>query len=688
MQDLVKLVASHRTLWLAPFILGLLAACSSGNESSTAGGACVVFWVSPSGDDVAGDGSGERPFKTIGKAKLAVRGHPSRGACPIDVNIRSGVYALTEALKFDAGDSGGPGGRISYQAAPGNPEPVVISGGLEIAGFSCAGGRCEARVDTLPERLMPRQFYVDDRRAIRARSNYTSTAEGYALGINPDYGRVSNGYKPVSQAVALTNPELVEAVSTEQWKMMRCPVDHVESGTLVMRNPCWKNANTYTTVIWSFYQLSWLENAPEFLTHEDMWYLDPYRKVLRYNQLGSRAPQKGVLPVLESLLEVVGTEQAPVSFLGFSGLEFSYAGWYGPNSANGYASDQSGNMLIGDQYAPNAFGHQKLTYSTPGNVTLRYAQNISFVGNAFRHLGAVALSLQSGSQNNLIQGNQFSDISSSAIQIGGVGEADWRGDGVSLVSGNTVTRNVVEYTGQDYWDSAGVYVGFAARTLIANNTFRHTPWSAVAIGWGWGLLDDTGFPGAPGSVRYQWGQFATPTVMSGNQILNNRFSYFLERLWDGGAIYTNGAQGQSYETGLLIEGNVAEYKRPNAGGNVFYTDAGSRFITIKQNASLYSPVGTVDLGPCGYPTSFEGAGIADDLCLATGLVPYGSDMGGCLPYGDLRFTGNYFGSPHEFFTVCPNHPVPPGPPQIEMANIGITSPLQVPTSLLDGAGAY
>ena len=692
MQVTATLVRTYCRLVPGAFVIGLLASCSSGGGSSEGPppvGACATYWVSAAGDDTGGDGSSARPFRTLLQAKLAVRGNPLRGTCPINVNIRSGVYRLTEPLQFDERDSGGANGVIRYQADPDNIAAVVISGGLEISEFTCVGGRCEATVAGLPDKIVPRQFYVDDHRAIRARSNYTTTAEGYALAIDPNYGLYPSGsgsptgYAAVSAAsVPLTHPELVEAVTTEQWKMMRCPVDHAANGVLVMKNPCWKNANSYTTRIWSFYQLAWLENAPEFLTYPDMWYLDPYSKTLRYNVLGSASPKVGVLPILESLVELVGTPQGPVSHITFAGLEFAHATWFGPNSENGYASDQSGNILIGDRYQPTSIGHQKYTYSTPGNVTLRHAHGISFIGNTFKHLGGVALSLQSGSQNNLIQGNHFVDISSSAIQIGGVGESDWRPEAASVVAGNTVTRNVIEYTGQEYWDTAGVYVGYATRTTISNNTIRHTPWSAVAIGWGWGLLDETGFPGIPGATRYEWGKFSTPTVMSGNSILNNRFSYFLERLWDGGAIYTNGSQGQSFESGLLIKGNVAEYKRPNAGGNVFYTDAGSRFITLERNVSVYNPVGTMDFGPCGYPTSF-----GDGICLATGIIPYGADMGGCNPYGDLRYIENYFGNPQEFYTVCKTPPDPPGPPTMEMRNIGITSPLQVPTSLLDAAGA-
>lgn len=89
---------------------------------------------------------------------------------------------------------------------------------------------------------MPRQFYVNGGRAIRARSNYQT---GIALDIN--YQRVPTGYQQhIPQS--LTHPELVEAVTATQWKMMRCPVANIDqTNTLNLITPCWTNANTYSS---------------------------------------------------------------------------------------------------------------------------------------------------------------------------------------------------------------------------------------------------------------------------------------------------------------------------------------------------------------------------------------------------------------------------------------------------------
>ncbi|HLH78295.1 MAG TPA: right-handed parallel beta-helix repeat-containing protein [Candidatus Binataceae bacterium] len=655
----------------------LIAGCgSSGSSSSNPQPCALTYWVSTGGNDSSGDGSASAPFLTLDRARLAVAQNPQRGQCTINVNIESGTYALTAPIIFGPSDSGSPRAPVVYQSAPNNSQPVVISGGVPVTNLTCSAlNICTAPVSGLPAGTMPRQLYVNGQRAIRARSNY-----GQAVNLN--YIRGSNGYTQIIPQ-SLTHPELVEAVTATQWKMMRCPVASMTGNFLQMQNPCWDNANTYPSP-WNFQLLSWLENAPEFLTQANMWYLDPYSQQLSYYNTASTPPQSVILPVLESLIQVIGTANSPVTNITFQGLQFSYATWLEPNSDNGYVADQSGNILMGNNYAANVIGHQQTVYKTPGNITLQYAQNITFNSDKFIHLGAAALDLDTGSQNNTVQNSIFSDISSAAIEIGGFEPQDMRPNSAQVTSGNVVKNNVISYTGRDYYDSAGILVGFTTGTVITHNTISHTPWSAISIGWGWGLFDQPSFPGLPHAVPNMWGTYNTPTIASNNVISSNKFDSFLEQLWDGGAIYTNGSQGQSFANGLLITLNVAENKRPAAGSNIYYTDGGSQYVTMTQNVSLNDPVGTVDFGPC-----LTGSSIVP-YCATTGVLPYGSDMGGCLPVGNLTYNQNYFLDTVDFFgpQICQNSYIPPYPVNLTFTNnVPTTSAAQVPNSILLQAGA-
>ncbi|MGO9451984.1 MAG: right-handed parallel beta-helix repeat-containing protein [Candidatus Binataceae bacterium] len=619
---LIEIAAATLSLTMVIF----LSACGGGGSGGSGNSAACSqdYWVSNSGSDT-GSGSISDPFLTLGHAQPVVRQDKRKGQCTVNVNIESGTYALTTPLLFDSSDSGSRHAPVVYRAAAGNTSPAIVSGGIPVNNFTCSGTNiCTGSVTGLPAGELPRQFYVNGQRAIRARSNTGQV-------VNLNYVRVPNGYTQIIPE-SFTHPELMEAVTITQWKMMRCPVASLSGTTLVLQTPCFPNANTYTSPV-NFQLLSWLENAPEFVTVPNMWYLDPYSQQLTYYNTSSGNPEDAVLPVLQNLVEVVGTPASPVANITFQGLQFSYATWLEPNTDNGYVTDQSSYILMGDGYQPNTIGHQQITYKTLGNVTLQYAHNITFTGDTFSHMGGVALDLDTGSQDNTVVNNTFTDISSTAIQVAGLSPIDARPDSAQVTSHNLVQNNTISYTGQDYYDTVGMFVGFTTGTLITHNTIMHTPWSSLAIGWGWGLLDDPSFPGVPNAVPGMWGEYDTPTIVSNNEISSNLFEYFVEQLWDGGAIYTNGSQGPDFKNGLLIKLNVAENKRPAGGSNIFYTDGGSQYVTLQQNVSLNDPVGIADFGPC-----LTGSSIPV-YCLLTG-IPYGSDFGGCLPVGNLTYTEN------------------------------------------------
>lgn len=649
--------------------------------STACSDACNVnYWVATNGNDSA-SGDAENPFLTIEHARDVIRTNGQQGLCTIRVNIKGGTYRLKQPLTLDAGDSGSSGNEVVYQAAAG--ENPIISGSQQITSWELHDAglniwKASAHVTT---ETMPRQLYVNGVRAIRARTPdypnyYTRAPTGYTyfylIGLDPQIPPVWN------------NSTAVEAVTATQWKMMRCPIARIENASnVIMQTPCWTNANIYPSP-WNFQLLSWFENAYEFLNEPGEWYLNPLSQILYY------IPREGEdmntadveLPILEMLVQASGNISQPVKHIRFEGLTFQYATWLEPNSPDGYVSDQSGFRLLGSDHKANTIGHDPVVVRTPGNVSFAYAKNISFIGNTFSHMGAVALDFGTGSQENQIVNNTFNDISAAAIQLGGVGPEDHHPENSAQITrDNRIANNLVEYIGREYYDAAGIYIGFTTNSLVEHNDIHHVPWSGIAIGWGWGLLDPGGFPGLPNGVPYQWGTYDTPSTAQGNQIIHNHIQGFLEKMWDGGAIYSTGFQGKSMGDAQLIAWNVAEDKRAKAGGNTFYTDGGSRFITLYENVSLNNPQGFMDFGPCLKASSFT------ELCLLTDVFPYGADMGGCVPYGELLFETNYFRDHLNFYNICTNSYFPNHP--IDMSfidNTKVTNSSDVPAWIIDAAG--
>jgi hypothetical protein len=483
--------------------------------------------------------------------------------------------------------------------------------------------------------------------------------------------------------------------------MMRCPVQKIVGPDITMEPDCWRNANVFVSSsgqsLWNFREMAWLENAYEFLDQPGEWYLDNTSGRLYYIPLPGEDMSNAVveLPVLETLISAQGEVGRPVAHLRFEGLAFAYATWLQPSSHDGYASDQSGFHLVGPDHQPNTIGHDPNDVRTPGNVRLGYAQHVVFRNDTFAHLGGVALDFDTGSQFNFIIDNVFEDISSAAIQLGGITVADHHPAFADQVTrDNLISNNLIRFTGREYWDSAAIYVGFTTRTTVSHNDISDVPWSGIAVGWGWGLLDQDAFPGLPGATQGMWGHWDTPSTSHGNRIIHNRIQRFLGELWDGGAIYSQAMQGTSLADGELIAWNVASGKRAAAGGNAFYTDGGSRYVTLFQNVAYDNPRGTTDFGPCGLPKALPWCAVgvapptpgAPDRCSSLSLcwlhLPYGGGTGGCVPHGDLLFRQNYWSS-NTFETVCPTNLTVN---MMFVDNRIITSAAQAPAWILQMAG--
>ena len=701
-------------LFVMPLDSALYAGSSPPNpggtqEADRAGTANGNYWVAPNGND-SNPGTKALPFATLGGAQQAVRAflasHPRRN---VVVNVRGGTYRLTEPLRFTSEDSPGKPGRVLYRAVPG--ETSVISGAVAVSGWATYQGRIQSADLSAIAPKRTRQLYVNGQRAVRARTpDYPSSFLPFSEQVDGDW--TVPGIKFIFNPIlnpGLPDPAVwhrqgqIEAMIITQWKMSVCRLSSVTPmqaaggttipGLIQLQEPCWGNANGYrdpetgAPSIWSFWQVTRFENALEFLDEPGEWYLDEQAATLYYMPLWGEdiSSSQVEFPQLETLIEIAGTPDRPVQNIAFHGFTFRGATWIAPSSGEGYVADQSGFHLTG-VHAPNYIGHDPEVTRTPGNITLSYASGIEFRDNIFEQLGAVAIDLVTGCANNTITGNRFRDISSAAIQIGGVSSEDARPAQSSAINhGNIVHNNLIYQSGRDYFDSAAIFVGFAQKTEISYNTILDVPWSGIAIGWGWGLLDKGSFPGVPGARRGQWGTFDTPTVAAENKIIGNLIGEFLSVVWDGGAVYTTGQQGPTMAKGTLIALNVAHDKRTSAGGNTFYTDGGSRYVTLRSNASYDNPVGHVDFGPCPNPLDPLPY---PSLCLAN-ILPYGSDSGGCRTYGDILYARDYWSGP-QFYDICPYRDEDGISYPVRLNYVGdhtIDSEQEIPKAILRQAGS-
>lgn len=622
--------------------------------SAVAQGAATTFYVSPTGRD-SNPGTKARPFRTLDRARDAARhvGRPLHG--DIVIQLSAGTYRLTQPLTLSAADSGANGHDVVYMAAPG--AHPLISGGRRITGwtlFDRARGIYRARASG----LNTRQLYVDGRRAPRAQST-----------INPPgFTKTATGYTTTSGAMAKwRNQSDIEVLSNWRWKSFRCPVASIVGHQIRMAQPCWHNANVFGGLASpaSMGLPTRIENAYALLTKPRQWYLDSragwiYYKPARGENLAREDIEAAATQVL---VDARGTLARPVGHLRFDGLTFAYATWMGVSGPEGYADDQTGFHVTGANQ-PQTLEHAQYTTRTPGNLRFIYARDVTIRNSTFQHLGAAAVDFDTGSQHDTIADNRFSDISAAAIQLGGVAVVDHHPSHPGQVTrDNRIAGNTITRVAQEFFDAAGMFVGYTTRTTIIHNTLSDLPYTGIAIGWGWGMTDPGQFPGCTGCPFQHWKVYTTPTTSQGNQILYNKVSDYLKLLYDGGGIYSLGQQGTSLRNGELIAGNVVFGKAPTHGGNSLYTDGGSRYITLRGNGLFDNPTG-VD-GPGG--------------------KPYGHDWGGCRPYGDIVWAANWWENPGTRYDCYPPYP----PVNVAFrANKRIRGRAGVPPAVLARAGAH
>jgi hypothetical protein len=600
----------------------------------------ATFYVAPDGND-AWDGSRGRPLATLARAQAAARESAPNMTGDIVINVRGGTYRLAETLKLTAADSGTNGHRVIYQAygyGTKRQEDVVISGGRPITGWTlddpvkniwkAAAGDLETR-----------QLYVNGQRAFRASIPRTIQMQ-----------ETANGYTVTgSEHLSWSNPSDIELVyqgTANHHSHPRCGVAAIVGPTIVMDQPCWRRFQgvQVLNVVNIFAVINRIptsfENSKSFLSKPGTFYLDRSVSgghVLYYiPRPGEDLSQAEVIaPVLELLVHGngiaeapvhdllydlyavhAGTVLAPVHDITFRGFTFAHATWLHPSTENGYIQYISETYENGD---PGTYSRSFAARTTPGRLLFHYCDRITLEGNRFEKLGAMALEINGGSEN-IVRGNVITDTSSGGILVGQT--QDEHGQPGSqfpaLARDNVIDNNWIHDVGAEYFGATGVYAKHATNVVISHNQINGLPDRGIYV------QHETPVTGVP---------------IRGAKVLNNLIFDVQMKLADGGGIYTVENQsanlsGGSYETGLLVRGNVIHDTDKGPGNLDFalYSDWGSRWITWESNF-VYNTSGSA------FRFSTPGPGQNQDIRYLNNFWIH-NNPGGFGPQFNITFEGN------------------------------------------------
>ena len=324
----------------------------------------------------------------------------------------------------------------------------------------------------------------------------------------------------------------------------------------------------------------YLTNAKPLLDNPREWYHDIREHKLYYYPREHEGTVKVLLatyPVLETLVEVVGTADYPVRDITVKGVTFSHTTWMRP-SEKGHVPLQAG-MYLTEAYKlrpqidrPNnhKLDNQGWLGRADAAVELRYAENAHFEDCRFEHLGGSGLDFVVGCHGGTTTNCTFSDIAMNGLVVGSFSPEGLEthlpyqpADSREVCSDLTIEQSEFYDIANDDWGCVAIAAGYVSGINIEHNTIHDVSYTGISLGWGWNR---------------------DSICMKDNKVHANLIYNYAQHMYDCAGIYTLGNQ-----PGTVISENVVRdiakpgYVHDPDHWFYLYTDEGSSNITVRDN---------------------------------------------------------------------------------------------------------
>lgn len=442
-------------------------------------GTQAVYYVDPHIGSDSHAGNIDAPFETIERARDIVRTVNDSMTGDIIVHLRGGIYSLSQAITFDAQDSGTNGFRVIYRNYP-HEEPI-LDGGSRISGWTfVSNGIYSADVGSL-EFL---QLYVNNRPAQRAR--------------HPEPGSEHNiiANDRVSKKIRINLSEIQEWSNLNRVQMILATSyvsSHLRIGSFVTNGleavvtPMYPERASYYD--WgapidgtpSYF----FENHFDFLDTPGEWFLDIDIETVYYMPRPDENMDVAdiVAPRIEKLLHVEGAKD-----ITFFGLTFQHTTWMEPQT-NGMAQRQASMRKIA---TPNGEGGWTVNRFgvLPVAIYFKYVRNLRIERCLFQKMGACAMGFDTGTQSNMVVGNVFSEIADTGIIYDM--DNNRRDTGLDRCFNDTLDSNYFLKMGSIYYGGAALFAFWPDSLAVIHNEIAQANGLGMNIGWG-ATYDTTAF---------------------------------------------------------------------------------------------------------------------------------------------------------------------------------------------------
>ena len=510
-------------------------------------------------------------------------------ATEVTIHLSEGTYYLYEPLRLRPEDSG-----LTIEGSG-----AVICGGINITGWKRQGKMLVADVPDFNGRPIDfRQLWVNGKKAVRARDVQdfeqmhrimTYDKKNHVLWIprkaveklrshlapNPS-GRAGSGLEMVLHEMWCTSNLRIKSLAVDGDSV--AVRFHNPEARIQFEHP-WPSPMTPDTKHPSPFYLT---NAKELLDEPGEWYHDLREHKLYYMpQASAHSPQPSalhaVVPVLETLVEFIGTPERPVRNITIKGVTFSHTTWMRP-SMQGHVPLQAG-MYLTEAYKlrpsidrPNnhKLDNQGWLGRADAAVELRYTEDCNFDGCRFEHLGGSGLDYVVACRRGTTSNCLFTDIAMNGYVCGSFSPeglethlpyqpTDYR----EVCTGQTVEQSEFYDVTNEDWGCVAICAGYVSGITIDHNTIHDVSYTGISLGWGWNR---------------------DLVCMKDNKVHANLIYNYAQHMYDCAGIYTLGNQ-----PGTLISENVVrDIAKPSYVHDpnhwfYLYTDEGSSNITLKDN---------------------------------------------------------------------------------------------------------
>jgi hypothetical protein len=555
----------------------------------------ATFYVAPNGDD-ANPGTIAAPFKTVQRARDAVRAINANMSGDISVYLRGGNYQVPGTIEFTPSDSGTNGYRVIYAAYPN--ETPVLDGGVQVTGWTQHSGNIWKAPLNRANKL--RALYVNGKRAFMA-SKTINSAGCYGT-YNITAGQASWAWESGSQcdgakysladfpAIA-RNQDDIEIETATTWTTAIVGVRQVTTSSdganrvALFQQPgaaIAQGAFNGNAQVGGSHKVM---NAYEFLDSPGEFYFDKTSRTLYYYKAASEdlttasvfAPNN-----VSTVLRIAGTSTTShARNITFSGLTVEHSDWNLFSVAgSSFKQAQQGN-LGAIAYAKGNFHvyYYRNVDIAPGIIQIENADGIVLERNRIQHTGVDGINMVNDVQNTRLTGNFTNDIAGSAITVGHpqhvyIGDYTATNREKYPVQVEGLCKNI-EIKNNFLYDSAVLFNGhspisayFTDTLTIQHNRIEKAPWSGITLGWGWWNFD-----GSSGSIAPN----RPTTTARNNTISYNQIIDTVQRLGDTAPVYTLGSQPGTTVTNNYFQGVPAGHRYG------LHPDEGSAYITFRDN---------------------------------------------------------------------------------------------------------